>query len=116
MSYLQILGGVEDKVQARLALVEDAKVDVVSFVGPGAEGSSLDDAQLREVLCSEALFFNPPGGEIISTALSALFYPNRNREAYAKLAKEPRTAFTCGANIRDGAKACDISIPLRLCR
>lgn len=93
--------------RGRLAQGKSARKDLVSFVAESPEGASLDDAQLRELLLAEGLFFISAGGDTTATALCAFFfYISRqvNCEAYRKLSNEIRTAFSSAADIRSGPK------------
>lgn len=92
---------------ARLGMGRKARTDLVSFVADGTQGAAMDDAQLRELLLSEGLFFVSAGGDTTAAGLSALFfYLSRkiNAEAYRKLASEIRTTFSSADEIHSGLK------------
>lgn len=51
----RFLAVLDQMVSTRLSQGRDARKDLVYFIAEGSEGSSLDDAQLRELLYSEGL-------------------------------------------------------------
>lgn len=92
---------------SRLSMGKHARSDFVSFVADGSQGATMDDAQLRELLLSEGLFFVSAGGDTTAAALSALFfYLSRevNSESYRKLANEIRTTFPSAEDIHSGPR------------
>lgn len=97
-----------DKITTgRLSMGKNARHDLVSFVAEGSQGAAMDDAQLRELLFSEGLFFVAAGGDTTAAALGGLFfYLSRevNAEAYRKLADEIRTTFSNAEEIHSGPK------------
>lgn len=92
---------------SRLSQGKSARADLVSFVAEGSQGSVMDDAQLRELLLSESLFFVSAGGDTTAAALAAFFFyisRKTNAEAYKKLAEEIRHSFSSAAEIQSGPK------------
>ncbi|KAI0476348.1 cytochrome P450 [Xylariaceae sp. FL0804] len=97
----RLLGLIEKMIVARLAQPKDARRDLFYHV---ADEMSAEEIRLGN-LWSEAVFFIPAGGDTTSTAMSALFfYLSRNPACYAKLAREVRTTFEQGADIRGGPR------------
>lgn len=99
---------VMDKITtSRLSIGKNARHDLVSFVADGAQGASMDDAQLRELMLSEGLFFVSAGGDTTAATLSSLFFyisREANAEANKKLTDEIRTTFSSAAEIHSGPK------------
>lgn len=92
---------------SRLSQGQSARNDLVSFVAEGSQGSAMDDAQLRELLLSEGLFFVSAGGDTTAAAIAAFFFyisRKSNAEAYKKLAEEIRSSFSSAAEIQSGPK------------
>lgn len=92
---------------SRLSMGKNARHDLVSFVADGTQGAALDDAQLRELLLSEGLFFVAAGGDTTAAALGGLFFylsREANAEVYKKLADEIRTTFSSAEEIHSGPK------------
>ncbi|KAI1129658.1 cytochrome P450, partial [Nemania abortiva] len=88
-------------IKERLALDKDVMPDLYASVADSL-GPGPDKLQIPE-LWSEALFFLQAGGDTTSTCLSAaFFYLSRNRACYDALAKEIRTTFKSGSEIRGG--------------
>lgn len=100
--------GVLDKMTtSRLSMGKNARSDFVSFVAEWAQGATMDDAQLRELLFAEGLFFVAAGGDTTAASLGALFFylsRETNAEAYRKLADEIRTTFPSAEDIHSGPK------------
>lgn len=92
---------------SRLSMGKNARNDLVSFVAEGSQGADMDDAQLRELLLAEGLFFVSAGGDTTAAAVGALFFylsRETNIEAYKKLASEVRTTFSSADEIHSGPK------------
>ncbi|KAI0840155.1 cytochrome P450 [Hypoxylon sp. FL0890] len=88
----------------RIAEGKNIKHDLYSIVA--------DQLELEN---SEAVFFLPAGGDTTATAISALFfYLSRNPQSYMKLAREIRTTFTSGSEIKGGPQLASCSY-LRAC-
>ncbi|KAI0835898.1 cytochrome P450 [Hypoxylon sp. FL0890] len=106
--YLRVLlrGGnyrrtLKKMIRSRLAQGRHVKQDLL-FMTDTMRVSEDDDTFIEEI-GSEATFFLSAGSDTMSTCLSALFfYLSRNHECYQRLAKEIRSAFTSGDEIRSG--------------
>lgn len=92
---------------SRLSQGRGARNDLVSFVAEGSQGSAMNDAQLRELLLSEGLFFVSAGCDTTAAAIGAFFFyisRKTNSEAYNKLSDEIRNEFSSAAEIQSGPK------------
>ncbi|KAF3061047.1 Isotrichodermin C-15 hydroxylase [Daldinia childiae] len=90
-------------IGARMALPKDAKHDFYALatgeISPGEQGLSAAE------LWPEAVFFIAAGGGTVNTAMTAsFFYLSRYPAAYAHLAREIRTTFSSGREIRQGPR------------
>lgn len=91
----------------RLSMGKNARHDLVSFVAEGSQGANMGDAELRELMLSEGLFFVAAGGDTTAAALGGLFFyitRKTNAEVYRKLADEIRTTFSGADEIHTGPK------------
>ncbi|ETS88230.1 hypothetical protein PFICI_02058 [Pestalotiopsis fici W106-1] len=91
-------------IKARLAEDRYARVDLYSHLADALQASGDEKITLSE-LWAEAIFFLPAAGDTSSTALSSLFfYLARNPECQKTVAKEIRSTFTAGDDIKSGQK------------
>lgn len=91
----------------RLSMGKNARHDLVSFVAEGTQGANMGDAELRELMLSEGLFFVAAGGDTTAAALGGLFFyitRQTNAEVYRKLADEIRSTFSSADEIHTGPK------------
>ncbi|KAI1259673.1 cytochrome P450 [Xylariaceae sp. FL1019] len=97
-SYLRTI---QKMIKARVSKDKHAERDFYSFVA-GSMAVDKDCDISRSEIWGEAIFFLTAGGDTISTALSALFfYLSRNRRCYERLAKEVRSTFHVGTDIKN---------------
>ncbi|KAG4221996.1 hypothetical protein PC116_g29528 [Phytophthora cactorum] len=94
---------IEKMVRSRLALDTHAKPDFYSAV---AHALPSEAAKMRDsVVWKEAMVFLVAGGDTVATAMTAaFFYLSRNPACYARLAKEIRSTFSNGNDIKSGPK------------
>ncbi|KAI0509330.1 cytochrome P450 [Xylaria bambusicola] len=93
---------IENMITSRVAEEKDVRHDLYSIVADSMNpdgGQYLKDSEIW----AEAVFFFPAGGETTSTLLAAaFFYLARNPLAYESLAKEIRSSFKDGREIKGG--------------
>ncbi|OTA62649.1 cytochrome P450 [Hypoxylon sp. EC38] len=91
----------EAVIKQRLGQDKDAVHDLYSYVAdfPKPDTEKLDQSYFR----SEASFLLQAGSDTTSTCLSAtFFYLSRNKMCYEELAREIRSSFNFGSEIRSG--------------
>ncbi|KAI1504188.1 cytochrome P450 [Biscogniauxia marginata] len=90
-------------ISSRLAQPPDARHDLFAVFNSQSEIGN-KDIKLDDIW-TEGLFFFAAGGETIaSTLAAAFFYLSRNQECYQKLAREIRSTFSSGSEIRGGSR------------
>ncbi|KAI1308108.1 cytochrome P450 [Xylaria venustula] len=98
---------IDNMITSRMAEDRHVRHDLYSIV---ADAMNPDDKKYlrKSEIWAEAGFFFPAGGETTATLLAAaLFYLSRNRSAYDNLAREIRSSFKTGSEIKGGtAPAC----------
>lgn len=93
---------IEHMIASRVAEDKHVRHDLYSMV---ADDMNPDGEQYLKdsEIWAEAGFFFPAGGETTSTLLAAaFFYLSRNRSAYENLAREIRSSFQTGDEIKGG--------------
>ncbi|KAI5923212.1 cytochrome P450 [Camillea tinctor] len=90
-------------ISSRLAQPPDAQYDLFAAFNKQLEAGS-KDIKLDDIWTEGFFFFAAAGDTIASALAAAFFYLSQNRECYQKLAREIRSTFKSGSEIRGGSR------------
>ncbi|KAI1408292.1 cytochrome P450 [Hypoxylon sp. FL1857] len=91
-----------DMIKQRMVQDKDASQDLYSFIAESLKPGPKEKLD-QSALWNEATFFLQAGSDTTSTCLSAtFFYLSRNKRCYEELAREVRSTFNSGSEIRSG--------------
>ncbi|KAI1120938.1 cytochrome P450 [Nemania abortiva] len=100
-SWDQFTSLLQTMISTRLAQEKDAHRDFYAHVSDALDAEPEEAKHLD--LWTEAMFFTIAGGDTTAAAISGtFFYLSRNPDCYARLAREIRSSFKSGSEIRSG--------------
>lgn len=95
-------------IKTRMAQEKNSKPDFYSMVSDALDAEP--DTLKGGSMWTEALFFMSAGGDTVATLISAaFFYLSCNPECYSSLAREIRSKFTSGRDIKGGPQMASCS-------
>ncbi|KAF2997467.1 hypothetical protein E8E14_002724 [Neopestalotiopsis sp. 37M] len=103
----------QNMIKTRMGQEKNAKSDFYSIVADALEAEP--DTLNGGTMWTEALFFMAAGGDTVATLISAtFFYLSRNPRCYQRLAKEVRSTFASGNDVKGGPEMASCTY-LRAC-